>query len=493
MTPHPSRQHSHVPAQRPGALPFARRVGALALTLALLAGAGNAAAGTMGSIDVVTRPDGRVLPVYPKDGRSYVVGTPGQEYGIRVCNTTGERVLAVMSVDGVNIVSGETASPSQAGYVLMGYECADINGWRKNLASTAAFYFTELPDAYATRTGRPDNVGVIGVAFFREKPQRTVWKDSARIAASPAPESAARQDAAGAMSESRANDAHAQGTGGRDGRADAGAGSEDRHRPRPLRGVVRADHAVRARERDAERDARDPVRPARESRRVGRAAAASDRAIGQSVSRVDAAFRPGSADPLSEGQGSIDCAGRGPLAYWRAMPAPAIVAAPRDEDLMLAYAADDAAAFDTLYARHKGGVYRYLLRQCAHAGVADELFQDVWMNVIRSRATYVPSAKFTTWLYRIAHHRLIDHWRASGHVELVTAGSATSRTTARRTRRTIRSRRCRRRSPTSRRRAPARASSRVASRPRAHRCLPCSARPSCCTRKAASSSPRSPH
>ena len=125
---------------------------------------------------------------------------------------------------------------------------------------------------------------------------------------------------------------------------------------------------------------------------------------------------------MSEPIGGVDCAGRGPLAYWRAMPAPAIVAAPRDEDLMLAYAADDAAAFDALYARHKGAVYRYLLRQCSHAGVVDELFQDVWMNVIRSRASYVPSAKFTTWLYRIAHHRLIDHWRASGHVELVSAG-----------------------------------------------------------------------
>ena len=89
---------------------------------------------------------------------------------------------------------------------------------------------------------------------------------------------------------------------------------------------------------------------------------------------------------------------------------------------MLAYAAGDAAAFDALYARHKGGVYRYLLRHCGHAGIADELFQDVWMNVIRARATYVPSAKFTTWLYRIAHNRLIDHWRATGHVELVTAG-----------------------------------------------------------------------
>jgi RNA polymerase sigma-70 factor (ECF subfamily) len=108
------------------------------------------------------------------------------------------------------------------------------------------------------------------------------------------------------------------------------------------------------------------------------------------------------------------------------MPAPALANAtrldPADEDLMLDYAAGDAAAFDTLYERHKGGVYRYLVRQCGNAGTADELFQDVWMNVIRSRATYVPSAKFTTWLYRIAHHRLIDHWRQAGHVALVSAG-----------------------------------------------------------------------
>ena len=96
-------------------------------------------------------------------------------------------------------------------------------------------------------------------------------------------------------------------------------------------------------------------------------------------------------------------------------------AAPGDEDLMLAYAAGDAAAFDTLYARHKGGVYRYLLRQCRQGGVADELFQDVWMNLIRARASYVPSAKFTTWLYRLAHNRLIDHYRASGQVSLVSA------------------------------------------------------------------------
>ncbi len=100
------------------------------------------------------------------------------------------------------------------------------------------------------------------------------------------------------------------------------------------------------------------------------------------------------------------------------MPAPA---ATSDEDLMLAYVAGDAAAFDVLYDRHRGGVYRYLLRQTRHAGIADELFQDVWMNLIRARASYAPTAKFTTWLYRLAHNRLIDHYRASGHLKLVSA------------------------------------------------------------------------
>jgi len=85
-----------------------------------------------------------------------------------------------------------------------------------------------------------------------------------------------------------------------------------------------------------------------------------------------------------------------------------------DEALMLAYAAGEAAAFDALYARHKGGVYRYLLRHCRNNALADELFQDVWMNAIRVRATYVPTAKFTTWIYTVAHNRLVDHWRATG-------------------------------------------------------------------------------
>jgi RNA polymerase sigma-70 factor (ECF subfamily) len=94
---------------------------------------------------------------------------------------------------------------------------------------------------------------------------------------------------------------------------------------------------------------------------------------------------------------------------------------PSDEALMLAYAAGDAAAFDRLYARHKGGVYRYLLRHCRQSALAEELFQEVWSNLIRARGTYAPTAKFTTWLYRLAHNRWIDQIRADGHLKLVSA------------------------------------------------------------------------
>jgi RNA polymerase sigma-70 factor (ECF subfamily) len=90
-----------------------------------------------------------------------------------------------------------------------------------------------------------------------------------------------------------------------------------------------------------------------------------------------------------------------------------------DEDLMLAWRDGDAGAFDVLYTRHKGGVFRYLLRQCGNRGVAEELFQDVWANLIRARAGYTVRAKFTTYIYRVAHNRLIDHYRAHSKASLV--------------------------------------------------------------------------
>jgi hypothetical protein len=205
---HPRQRETRSPQLAPA--PFSHRA-AVALAVGCALATGTAAA-AMGSIEIVSRADGRTLPVYRQDGREWIVGTPGQEYGIRVCNTTGGRVLAVMSVDGVNIVSGETASPSQSGYVLSANECYEIDGWRKSHSTTAAFYFTELPDAYAARTGRPDNVGVIGVAFFREKPPRVAWKDPAKIAATPPAEPVARQDAGApaapaTSAEAQANDA----------------------------------------------------------------------------------------------------------------------------------------------------------------------------------------------------------------------------------------------------------------------------------------------
>ena len=85
-----------------------------------------------------------------------------------------------------------------------------------------------------------------------------------------------------------------------------------------------------------------------------------------------------------------------------------------DEALMLAYGGGDAGAFDQLYARHKGPLFRYVLRSVKGRGEAEELFQDIWMRVVEARERYVRTAKFTTWLYTVAHNRLIDHWRKKG-------------------------------------------------------------------------------
>jgi len=128
-----------------------------------------AAVGGMADVTLYDRSDGRQLPVYWHEGRAYVVGKPGNEYAVRIRNRQREDVLGVISVDGVNVITGETAAAAQSGYVLAPYRQFDISGWRKNMASTAAFYFTSLPDSYAARTGRPDNVGVIGVALYRKK------------------------------------------------------------------------------------------------------------------------------------------------------------------------------------------------------------------------------------------------------------------------------------------------------------------------------------
>jgi RNA polymerase sigma-70 factor (ECF subfamily) len=85
-----------------------------------------------------------------------------------------------------------------------------------------------------------------------------------------------------------------------------------------------------------------------------------------------------------------------------------------DEALMLAYGRGDVDAFETLYGKHRGGLFRYLLRNLRQQALAEECFQDVWSRVIAARERYRPEAKFSTWLYQIASNRLTDHWRALG-------------------------------------------------------------------------------
>jgi len=91
------------------------------------------------------------------------------------------------------------------------------------------------------------------------------------------------------------------------------------------------------------------------------------------------------------------------------------LALPTDEALMLAWAGGDLRAFEALYGRHRSRLYSFLLRQLRDGALADEMFQDVWQRVIAARAGWQPEAAFTTWLFRIAHNRLNDHWRAARH------------------------------------------------------------------------------
>jgi hypothetical protein len=161
---------------------------AVALSLSVSAVAN---AGSLLDLNVVDRDTGAVLATHWHDGKLFVAGAPGHRYAVRMKNRTGERVLAVLSVDGVNAISGKTASTDQDGYVLDPYQGTEIDGWRKSMSEVAEFNFTSLSSSYAAKTGRPDNVGVIGVAVFREK-QPVYERRRDKIAeAQPAPPSPA--------------------------------------------------------------------------------------------------------------------------------------------------------------------------------------------------------------------------------------------------------------------------------------------------------------
>lgn len=127
------------------------------------------AIGRLADVTVTDRDSGATLALHYHRGEYWVAGRPGARYAITVRNRLGERVLAVPAVDGVNVLSGETAAWDQTGYVLSPWQPYQITGWRKSSSEVAAFEFSSAGDSYAGRTGRPDHVGVIGVALFRER------------------------------------------------------------------------------------------------------------------------------------------------------------------------------------------------------------------------------------------------------------------------------------------------------------------------------------
>jgi len=134
--------------------------------------AGSAIASNQGqlvSVEVLPRAFAPPIQAFSYQGQDYVAGVQNQEFRVRLRNNSNERVLAVLSVDGVNAVSGQTAGFEQPGYVLAPYQSLDVDGWRKSQTRTAAFYFTHIADSYAANTGRAENVGVIGAAVFRER------------------------------------------------------------------------------------------------------------------------------------------------------------------------------------------------------------------------------------------------------------------------------------------------------------------------------------
>ncbi len=124
--------------------------------------------GNLADVRIIDRDSGTVLTPYFHHGEYWVAGHPGARYAIEVHNRLGERVLAVTSVDGINILNGASAGWDQTGYVFGPWSRYQLTGWRKSDAEVAAFTFTDLGSSYAARTGRPSNVGVIGVAVFRE-------------------------------------------------------------------------------------------------------------------------------------------------------------------------------------------------------------------------------------------------------------------------------------------------------------------------------------
>jgi hypothetical protein len=138
-----------------------------------------------GAYEVQLMVNGVPAREYYHGGRNYVMGSMGDRYAIRVRNNTGRRVEVVATVDGLDVVDGKPGDfVRKRGYVIGPYQTYDIEGFRTSLSAVAAFRFSSVADSYAARTGSSRNVGVIGVAFFAERPP-VVYRPAPRPIAPP--------------------------------------------------------------------------------------------------------------------------------------------------------------------------------------------------------------------------------------------------------------------------------------------------------------------
>lgn len=145
----------------------------LSLAFALVcSGVKAQAIGRLADVTVIDRNTGATLPMYFNEGAYLVAGAPGARYAIAIRNKMGERVMAVTSVDDINVVNGAIAAWDKTGYVFSAHYNDQITGWSKSNSEVAAFEFTAAGDSFAERTGRPNQVGVggvVGVAVFKER------------------------------------------------------------------------------------------------------------------------------------------------------------------------------------------------------------------------------------------------------------------------------------------------------------------------------------
>jgi len=134
------------------------------------------------------------LPMFFHNGKKFVMGTMGQRYRIRVTNPTAQRVEAVVSVDGLDAIDGQSATTSKRGYIVPAFGSVTIDGFRTSMNSVAAFRFSAVSDSFAGRTGQDRNVGVIGVALFRERVEEPIEIAQPRRAAPSASRSEGKAD-----------------------------------------------------------------------------------------------------------------------------------------------------------------------------------------------------------------------------------------------------------------------------------------------------------